>query len=106
MTTKFDKPIARELALEYEGRKILLEILPADPGKGELELFRFRLKGTSAAKHTRSITVRQVLEGLGWPIKVKIPRARPAAAVPDDHEIEQVLLDLERRFPPSPGEAS
>jgi hypothetical protein len=81
MTTRLDKPIVRELTLTYEGRQILLEILPGDPTKGELETFRFRLKGTSATKHVRSITVRQVLESLGWPIKVKIPKTAAAAGV-------------------------
>ncbi|HZF19528.1 MAG TPA: hypothetical protein VE008_07455 [Burkholderiales bacterium] len=100
MTTKLDKPIIRELALEYEGRRILLEILPGDPAKGALETFRFRLKGTSAAKHTRSVTVRQVLEAAGWAIKIKIPKAAvPAAGVvmttlgPVD--VDQLVKDLE-----------
>jgi hypothetical protein len=101
MTTKLDKPIVRELTLTYEGRQILLEILPGDPTKGELETLHFRLKGTSSTKHTRSVTVRQVLESLGWPIKIKIPKAQPAAGVvmtplgPVD--VDQLVKDLEAR---------
>jgi hypothetical protein len=99
MATKLDKPIIRELTLEYEGRQILLEILPGDPAKGELETLHFRLKGTSSAKHTRSVTVRQVLEPLGWPIKIRIPKVKPATGVvmtplgPVD--VDQLVKDLE-----------
>ena len=99
MTTKLDKPIVRELELEFEGRRILLKILPGDPGKGELEAFEFRLKGTKAAKHVRRITVRQVLESLGWPIKIRIPKApRPAGLVPGlgAIDLDQLEQDLDR----------
>lgn len=105
MTTKLDKPIVRELTLEYDGRQILLEILPGDPAKGELEAFRFRLKGTSAPKHSRSITMRQVLESLGWQIKIKIPKATPAAgsiAAVDVDELPALLADLERTIKATP----
>jgi hypothetical protein len=104
MTTKLDKPIVRELALEYDGRRILLEILPGDPNKGELEAFEFRLKGTSAAKHVRRVTVRQVVESLGWPIKVKIPKAqRPTGLLPGLGEIDldQLEQDLDRIIKPA-----
>lgn len=104
MTTKLDKPIVRELALEYDGRRILLEILPGDPGKGELETFEFRLKGTKATKHVRRITVRQVLESLGWPIKIKIPKAqRPTGLLPGLGEIDldQLEQDLARMIKPA-----
>jgi hypothetical protein len=99
MTTKLDKTIVRELALEYEGRRIILELKPGDPGKGELDTFEFRLKGTRAAKHVRSVTVRQVLESLGWQIKVKIPKA-PATGVglapADAADLPELLENLER----------
>lgn len=103
MTTKLDKPIARELTLEHEGRKILLEILPGDPAKGELEAFRFRLKGTSAPKHTRTVTIRQVLEAAGWQIKLKIPKAAGAGGagvvqtILGPVDVDQLVKDLEAK---------
>lgn len=77
MTTKLDKPIVRELALEYEGRRIILEVLPAADRAGlpALEMLEFRLKGTSSAKHVKRVTVREVLRMLGWEIKVRIHKA-------------------------------
>jgi len=100
MTTKLDKPIVRELTLEYEGRQILLEILPGDPAKGELETLRFRLKGTSSAKHVRSVTLRQVLDQLGWPIKVRIPKTRAAGELAplEGDQVTALIGELESSF--------
>lgn len=81
MTTKLDKPIVRELALEYEGRRIILEILPAEDRVGlpALEMLEFRLKGTSSPKNVKRVTLREVLRTLGWEIKVRVPKAAAGA---------------------------
>lgn len=96
MTTKLDKPIVRELALEYEGRRVILGVLPAADRAGlpALERFEFRLKGTSSTKNVKRITVRELLRSLGWEIKVRVPKAASVTADPIGESPE--LQELER----------
>ena len=105
MTTKLDKPVVRELALEHEGRRIILDLLPAANRVDlpALEMLEFRLKGTRSAKHVKRVTVREILRMLGWEIKVRIPKAAAASAksLRDDGQAaleSPELQDLERRI--------
>lgn len=102
MTTKLDKPVIRELALEYEGRRIILEVLPAGDRVGlpALEMLEFRLKGTSSAKHVKRVTVRELLRTLGWEIKVRASKASadPIRAAGEAALESPELQELERRI--------
>jgi hypothetical protein len=105
MTTKLDKPVVRELALEYEGRRIILEVLPAADRVSlpALEMLEFRLKGTSSPKHVKRVTLRELLHMLGWEIKVRVPKAAAGAADSVKAEGEAALAstelqELERRI--------